>query len=63
MNKRLILIFQSNIQLLNPKVLLTLIFKKLLYDNSRKMGKPVSLAPALCTKAKKVKLLHKELFF
>ena len=36
--------------MLNPRVLLTLAFKKMLYDNSRKIGNPVSLAPALRTK-------------
>ena len=41
--------------MLNPTVLLTLAFKKMLYDNSRKLGNPVSPAPALCTKAKKGK--------
>ena len=48
--------------MLNPRVLLKLTFKKMLYDNSRKMGNPVSSSPALCTKAKKVKQLHKGLF-
>ena len=38
--------------MLNAKVLLTLAFKKMMNDNSRKMGNPVSLAPSLCTKAK-----------
>ena len=32
--------------MLNPRVLLTLAFKKMLYDNSRKMGNPVPLAPS-----------------
>ena len=44
------------------KVLLTLAFKKMMYDKSRKMGNPVSLAPALCTKAKTVKQIQKGLF-
>ena len=48
--------------MLNAKVLLTLAFKKMMYDNSGKMGNPVSLAPALCTKAKTVKQLQKGLF-
>ena len=47
--------------MLNPKVLLTLAFKKMMYDNLRKMGNLVSLAPSLCTKAKKIKQLHKGL--
>ena len=62
MDKCLMSIIQSNNYMLNPKVLLTLAFKKMLYDNSPKMGNPVSLAPALCTKSKKVKQLHKGLF-
>ena len=63
MLKRLILIIiLSNSLILNPGVLLTLAFKKMLYDNSRKMGNPVSPAPALCTMAKKVKKLNKGLF-
>ena len=41
MLKRLILIIKSNKLMLNPRVLLTLAFKKMLYDNSRKMGNPV----------------------
>ena len=36
----------------NPRVLLTLAFKKMVYDYSRKTGNPVSLVPALCTKSK-----------
>ena len=48
--------------MLNAKVLLTLAFKKMMYDNSGKMGNPVSLVPALCTKAKTVKQLQKGLF-
>ena len=48
--------------MLNPRVLLTLVFKEMLYDNSRKVGNPVPSAPALCTKAKMVKKLHKVLF-
>ena len=32
--------------MLNPTVLLTLAFKKMLYDNSRKMGNPVPPAPS-----------------
>ena len=53
----------SNSLMLNPGALLTLAFKKMmLYDNSRKMGDPVSPAQALCTMAKKVKTLHKGLF-
>ena len=39
--------------MLNPGALLTLGFKKMLDDNTRKMGNPVSPAPALCTMAKK----------
>ena len=31
--------------MLNPRILLTLAFKKMLYDNSRKIGNPVP--PAL----------------
>ena len=39
MQKRLILIIiLSNSLMLNPGALLTLAFKKMLYDNSRKMG-------------------------
>ena len=49
--------------MLNPGALLTLAFKKMLYGNSRKMGNPVSPAPALCAMVKKVKKLHKGLFF
>ena len=48
--------------MLNPRVLLKLTFKKMLYDNLRKMGNPVSLAPTFCTKAEKVKQLHKGMF-
>ena len=48
--------------MLNAKVLLTLAFKKMMYDNSGKMGNPVSFAPALCTKAKTIKQLQKGLF-
>ena len=48
--------------MLNAKVLLTLAFKKMMYDNSGKMGNSVSLAPALCIKAKTVKQLHKGCF-
>ena len=46
---------------LNPRMLFTLVFKKMLYDNSRKMGNPVTFALALCTKAKIVKKLHRVL--
>ena len=62
-NKRfiLIIIFLNSL-MLNPGALLTLAFKKMLYDNSRKMGNPVSPAPALCTMAKKVKKPRKGLF-
>ena len=45
--------------MLNPGVLLTLAFKNMLCDDPRKMGDPVSPAPALYTKTKK---LHKGLF-
>ena len=48
--------------MLNPRVLLKLDLKKFLYGNLREMDNPVSLAPAPCTKAKKVKQLHKGLF-
>ena len=40
-DKRLILIIYSNKLMLNPRVLLTLAFKKMLYDNSREMSNPV----------------------
>ena len=33
--------------MLNPRVMLTLAFKKMLYDNSRKMGNPVPLPPVV----------------
>ena len=50
--------------MLNPSVLLTLVFKKMLCDDPRKMGDPVPSAPTLCTQAKLVKKkLHKVLFF
>ena len=45
--------------MLNPGVLFTLVLQKMLYDNSRKMGNPGTFAPALCTKAKIVKKLHR----
>ena len=58
------MIILSNSLMLNHGALLTLAFKKMLYDNhnSRKMGDPVSPAQGLCTMAKKVKKLHKGLF-
>ena len=44
MLKRLILInILSNSSMLNPGALLTLAFKKMLYDNSRKMSKEGSI--------------------
>ena len=49
--------------MLNPRLLLKLVFKKMLSDNSRKMGNPVvPSAPAPCTKAKMVKKLLEVLF-
>ena len=39
--------------MLNPRVLLTLAFAKMLYDNSRKMGNPVPLAPCPLHQSKK----------
>ena len=40
--------------MLNPTVLLTLVLKKMIYDNPRKVRNPVLFLPALCTKAKMV---------
>ena len=63
MLKRLILIIiLSNSLMLDPGALLTLAFKKMLYDNSHKIGNPVSPALALCTMAKKEKKHHEGLF-
>ena len=62
MLKRLILIIKSNNLMLNPRMLLTLAFKKMLYDNSRKTGNPVPPAPLSAPRQKKVKKLHKGLF-
>ena len=48
MLKRLILIIiLSNGLMLNPGALLTLAFKKMLYDNSRKMGKKGFISPEI----------------
>ena len=48
--------------MLNFRVLLTLAFKKMINDNLRKMGNSVPSAPALCTKANKIKQLKKGCF-
>ena len=58
MLKRLILIIILSNSLMLSGAVLTLAFKKMLYDNSRKIGIPVSPYPALCTMAKKAKKLH-----
>ena len=48
MQKRLILIIiLSNSLMLNPGALLTLAFKKWLYDNSRKMGEEGFISPEI----------------
>ena len=48
MQKRLILIIiLSNSLMLNPKALLTLAFKKMLYDNSRKMDEEGFISPEI----------------
>ena len=48
MQKRLILmIILSNSLMLNPGALLTLAFKKMLYDNSRKMGEEGFISPEI----------------
>ena len=48
MQKRLILIIiLSNSLMLNPGALLTLAFKKMLYDNSRKMCKEGFISPEI----------------
>ena len=48
MQKRLILIIiSSNSLMLNPGALLTLAFKKMLYDNSRKMGEEGFILPEI----------------
>ena len=48
MQKRLILIIiLSNSLMLNPGALLTLAFKKMQYDNSRKMGKKGFISPEI----------------
>ena len=49
--------------MLNPGALLTLASKEMLYDNSRKMGIPVSPAPALCTMAIKGKKTPQRVVF
>ena len=48
MQKRLILIIiLSNSLMLNPGALLTLVFKKMRYDNSRKMGEEGFISPEI----------------
>ena len=48
MQKRLILIIiLSSSLMLNPGALLTLAFKKMLYDNSRKMGEKGFISPEI----------------
>ena len=49
-DKRFVLIIKSSSLMLNYRVVLTLALKKMLYDNSRKMGNAVPSAPAFCTK-------------
>ena len=39
--------------MLNPGAVVTLAFKKMLYNNLRKMGSRISPVPALCKKGKK----------
>ena len=56
------MIILSNSLMLNPGALLMLAFKEKLYDNSRKMGNPVSPASTLCIKAKKGKKASQRFF-
>ena len=63
MLKRLILIIiLSNSLMFDPGALLTLAFKKMLHDNSHKIGNSVSPAPALCTMAKRKKAPQRVVF-